>query len=581
MTALTIVFIAVLVLGANTLFWTVVGLSRLAVERLRLLMFGHREKTAFVGPGHRFGSADVAVLIPAHNEAAVLEESLRTASALVPLTSIHVVSDGSTDHTADIAAKFGVHVLELSPNRGKAGALVAAIERFKLERLFKVVLLLDADTRLSADYLATGLPLFDDAGVVAVAGRVRCLLDPPPRTAMGRFLVAYRSRVYAVTQLLVKYGQAARWANVVTIVPGFASMYRTDVLSRIDIAAPGLVIEDFNMTFEVHAKNLGRIVFHPNAAVAYTQDPDTARDYLNQIRRWTLGYWQTVRRHKLHLGRFWAALTAQVVELITSSVILLVILPSMLFAIYSDTLAHRFGNPTLMGLEMVGTLAPHYVAFGFLLPDLVLTVFAAIALRQSKLLLLAPLFPIMRIVDAYVCLRAIQPSKWRTHHSGHWVSPTRRKTPSHSLSAGTDHRSPHHWKGSQHAHRHHRRCRFHRQSPHRPPAHRRGPSHRAGRLLHRVAGQPRQGPGPPPLLPEGGVGAGPPHGHRDHRRGRPGLPPRRRRRCSTHHRTAAGEPAGQPARHRERAGGGARHTSHDGAGLHQRDLRQEHRRRPA
>ena len=55
-------------------------------------------------------------------------------------------------------------------------------------------------------------------------------------------------------------------------------MYRVDVLDQIDIAAPGLVIEDFNMTFEVHAKKLGRIAFRPDVAVAYTQDPDTWDD---------------------------------------------------------------------------------------------------------------------------------------------------------------------------------------------------------------------------------------------------------------------------------------------------------------
>jgi cellulose synthase/poly-beta-1,6-N-acetylglucosamine synthase-like glycosyltransferase len=217
-------------------------------------------------------------------------------------------------------------------------------------------------------------------------------------------------------------------------------MYRTDILNRIDIAAPGLVIEDFNMTFEVHAKRLGRIAFHPGTAVAFTQDPDTWRDYLNQIRRWTLGYWQTVRRHGLHIGRFWAALTLQIAELISSSVVLLLVLPSLMFAVYSETLAHRFGNPKLMGLEVIGTLAPRYVVFGFLLPDLTLTVFAAIALRRPGLMLLAPLFPLMRLIDAYVCLRAIPPSAWRANSSGRWISPTRRKASPHSM-AGR-HRPP-------------------------------------------------------------------------------------------------------------------------------------------
>jgi poly-beta-1,6-N-acetyl-D-glucosamine synthase len=422
---LAVVLLTVLILGVNTLFWTVIGIGR------RLMPGGRKASVA----GHRFENEDVAVLIPAHNEAAVLEESLRAVAALLPLSQIHVVSDGSRDSTADIAARFGVHVLELSPNRGKAGALVAGIEHFKLARRFKVVLLLDADTRLGPNYLNTGLSLFDDPAIVAVAGRVKCLWDPPPRTRMGRLLVSYRSRVYAVTQLLVKYGQAARWANVVSIVPGFASMYRTDILHHIDIAAPGLVIEDFNMTFEVHAKNLGRIAFHPDTAVAFTQDPDTWLDYVGQIRRWTRGYWQTVRRHGLlHIGRFWIALSLQVAELISSSVILLTMLPLILLATYSETLASRYGNPKVLGLEVIGTLAPHYVVFGFLLPDLALTVFAAFTLRRPGLLLLSPLFPFMRIVEAYVCLRAILPSAWRTHSSGRWISPTRRKTTSSSIS---------------------------------------------------------------------------------------------------------------------------------------------------
>jgi poly-beta-1,6-N-acetyl-D-glucosamine synthase len=429
---LTVAVIVVLVLGANTLFWSAVGTGRSLAGRLRWLRPGRRRMpTTELDTGHRFRSEDVAVLIPAHNEAEVLDSSVRAASALVPVSNIHVISDGSTDRTAAVAREAGVRVLELSPNRGKAGALLAGIGHFDLVRRFGVVLLLDADTRLATDYLKTGLPMFDDPEVVAVAGRVKCLLDPPPRTWMGRFLVSYRARLYAVVQLLIKYGQAARWANVVPIVPGFASMYRTDVLSRIDIAAPGLVIEDFNMTFEVHAKKLGRIAFRPDAAVAYTQDPDTWRDYVRQIRRWTVGYWQTVRLHGLHAGRFWVALSLQIAELISSSILRLLVLPLMLFTVYTDTLAGTYGNPEVMGHEIVGTLGAQYVLIGVLLPDVLLTMFAAVALRRPGLLLFAPLFPAMRLVEAYICLRSI-PTAWRTHSTGSWVSPTRRQAPSDS-----------------------------------------------------------------------------------------------------------------------------------------------------
>jgi len=115
-----------LLLGVNTLFWTAVGVARYLKEHLAYSMRRHHRATADPiegGPGP-VPPRDVAILIPAHNEAAVLEDSLRAASTLVPVSQIHLISDGSTDRTADIGREFGVQVLELSPNRGKAGALL-------------------------------------------------------------------------------------------------------------------------------------------------------------------------------------------------------------------------------------------------------------------------------------------------------------------------------------------------------------------------------------------------------------------------------------------------------------------------
>jgi poly-beta-1,6-N-acetyl-D-glucosamine synthase len=420
---LVTVVIGVLVLGPNTLFWSGVGTARWLNERRHRPHGRHRE--------HKFGIEDVAVLIPAHNEEAVLSDTLQAAARLVPRSNIHVVSDGSTDRTADIARAADAEVLALSPNRGKAGALLAGIWHFQLSRRFGVVLILDADTRLDPHYLTTGLPEFDDEDVVAVAGRARCLLSPPPRTRMGRFLVAYRARVYAVSQLLVKYGQAARCANVVPIVPGMASIYRADILEQIDVAAPDLVIEDFNMTFDVHAKKLGRIAFQPGVAEAYTQDPDTVRDYLSQIRRWSLGFWQTVRLHRLPVGRFSVALKAQITELVVGGIMQVLGLLFILWALYDYTLAHWFGHIAALGREFVNPLGLWFALVCVVLPDVLLTVFAAIALKRPSLLLFAPLFPVMRFVDAVVCLRTI-PMAWSSGSTGRWVSPERRQSPTAS-----------------------------------------------------------------------------------------------------------------------------------------------------
>ena len=196
MTALLLV----LVFGISTTFWSLVGVGR-ALDSVRRRHFAHHPRRRFAMPrslvrrprsaAHASPTerpraaprvagltpADVAVLVAAHNEELVIADTIRAASQLVDAGNIHIISDGSKDSTATVARSAGANVLQLSPNRGKAGALAAGIEHFDLCRRFEVVLLLDADTHLAPDYLATGLPLFDDPGVVAVAGRARTIDD--------------------------------------------------------------------------------------------------------------------------------------------------------------------------------------------------------------------------------------------------------------------------------------------------------------------------------------------------------------------------------------------------------------------
>jgi cellulose synthase/poly-beta-1,6-N-acetylglucosamine synthase-like glycosyltransferase len=410
------IVIAVLVVGVTTIHWSVAGLVRVVVHAVR--------RPAPV-PAGRLRPDDVAILVAAHNEELVVAATIRSAASAVPLSNVFVVSDGSTDGTAELATAAGATVLDLHPNRGKAGALAALIEEFELPHRFEVVLLLDADTQLSADYLTSGLPLFDDPEVVAVAGRAMTLPDPRPPTFVGRVLVAYRERLYVAVQYLQKFGQAARHLNAVAIVPGFASMYRTRVLGDTDIAAPGLAIEDYNMTFEVHAKRLGRIAFNPGAARALTQDPDSIREYMRQVRRWSLGFWQTVRRHGLRLGRFWAVLALFILELVTSSVFLLAVLPLLLVSV-AATLLHGAGvDPTGISTAIAGVLPPWVIVAGTLVPDFVLTGYAAAVTRRPGYLLLGVFFPFLRMLDAALCLRALADAL-RRRTDGRWTSPARR-----------------------------------------------------------------------------------------------------------------------------------------------------------
>ncbi|MCS5718503.1 glycosyltransferase family 2 protein [Herbiconiux sp. CPCC 205763] len=417
---ISFLIVLVLVLGVNTILWTTVGGMRVVAARMR------RKDTVPVrlragGPARE----EVAILIAAHNEEVVIGNTIASLAEFGHDINVFVVSDGSTDDTAVIARAHGATVLELSPNRGKAGALVEAIKQFGIAERFEVLLLLDADTHLTADYFESGLGEFADPSVVAVAGRASTLFVPRSPTFFGRLLVAYRERVYIAMQYLFKFGQAARYVNAVPIVPGFASMYRTRILADIDIAAQGLKIEDYNMTFEVHAKRLGRIAFHPNAAIALTQDPDTLFDYVKQVQRWNLGFWQTVGRHRFRLRTFWLALTLFIAELVLASVVLILLIPAVLISTGAATLDDLGLDPSGYADDISGILPPLALVLGVVIPDYLLSVLAAVVSKRPIYLAYGFFFPFFRIVDALLCMVALFEAVF-SRSTGSWKSPSRR-----------------------------------------------------------------------------------------------------------------------------------------------------------
>jgi cellulose synthase/poly-beta-1,6-N-acetylglucosamine synthase-like glycosyltransferase len=429
---LGLLMVALLMFGWSTLFWGAIGFGRTLRGASRRDHKQPSHTDAAVRPHPH--QDEVAILMAAHNEQAVIGAAVRSACELVRPDQVFVVSDGSSDDTVEIVRRCGANVLDLQPNRGKAGALSAAVQQFDLAHRAKVVVILDADTELSENYLETGLALFADPRVVVVAGRATTQWHPAGLSLIGRALVAHRERIYVCLQWLVKYGQAASSFDAVTIAPGFASMYRSDVLAQLPIDPPGLVIEDFNMTFEIHLRKLGRIAFVPGVAVARTQDPDTLHDYRKQTRRWALGFWQTVRMHGLfHRGAFWPLLGVYCVELVLSSLVLL----GTWLVVLTDLVllgAHSvFGAPVVTHL---GPALPFLVA-ALLLPDLILTLIATTLARRMYLLAAAPAYPFLRVLDAWTCLRTLGGS-FRSGTSGQWQSPTRRAAPESPTSNSSD-----------------------------------------------------------------------------------------------------------------------------------------------
>lgn len=89
----------------------------------------------------------VACLIPAHNEAGRISDTIGAIRAAIQVHEIIVVDDGSTDSTAEEARAAGADkVVVLEKNLGKGGAM----NRGLLETSADILLLLDADLGPSA-----------------------------------------------------------------------------------------------------------------------------------------------------------------------------------------------------------------------------------------------------------------------------------------------------------------------------------------------------------------------------------------------------------------------------------------------
>src|SRR3989338_1572219 len=418
---LKVVISVIIIFGFSFTFWSLIGLLRFIIEfilkKINFSKNGNGAVITQVKPNlvdnYQPGIFEVAVVMAAHNEQSVINDSLEALEKIIPPHNVFVANDGSLDKTGEIARAYGANVLDIYPKRGKAGALAAALEHFNIYDQYKYVVFIDADTRLRADYLANGMPLFKDDKIAAVAGYARSQWK-------NNIFIAYRCRVWLIIQTFFRFGMSWKYTNVNMIVPGFASMYRTRVLRQINIAKQGLVIEDFNMTFELQKKKLGKIAHYPSIT-GYTQDPDTFKSYCHQIKRWNLGFWQTVKANGVWSSFFWLNLIIYLAEIILVGFVMLIFPIFILYFI----LAIIFNS---YGLITADKLAAAYVMLDWFLIlfifDYFYTIITAIVNRRPALPFYGPTMLFFRWLDAYYLFTGFFLT-YTTTSSGVWTPPKR------------------------------------------------------------------------------------------------------------------------------------------------------------
>ena len=235
----------------------------------------------------------MAVLIACKNGAATIGNAVRSA---VGEADVFVVSDGSTDDTAEQAREAGATVLARDVSVGKPEALRTGNREFGLSKRYDYIAVLDDDTILEEGYLGKlAAELDGDDGIAVASGRIDSIWEGAQR---WNPLVAMRAFMYWSYQVSIKRGQDA--LRVVNVICGANSLFRSALFAQLIERDAPYAIDDMYWVAEVVRGGHGRVAY-VHGARSWTIDPHRFTDWYRQTVRWSWGQFQSVRGHRLGL----------------------------------------------------------------------------------------------------------------------------------------------------------------------------------------------------------------------------------------------------------------------------------------
>jgi poly-beta-1,6 N-acetyl-D-glucosamine synthase len=232
----------------------------------------------------------VTILVPAYNEGAVIQGSIRSLLDLdYPRYEILVIDDGSKDDTYSKASAYegdhGRAVVRVitKPNGGKARALNTGIAAATSD----YILCMDGDSALHPATLRRAIRHFEDSAIGAVAGSVKVV----NRTNL---LSSLQALEYIEGLNMVRAAQG--FFRLVNIIPGPIGLFRKHALEKVGGYDHDTFAEDCDLTLKLLMQGW-QIQYEPGA-IAYTEAPEKLLDLLKQRYRWTRGILQAISKHK-------------------------------------------------------------------------------------------------------------------------------------------------------------------------------------------------------------------------------------------------------------------------------------------
>lgn len=327
LTCVNVFFVLYMVGYATFLFLAVViGSSELYRKRQQEILKNTLHKDYYI---------PVSIIVPAYNEEVTVVETVKSLLSLeYTLYEIIVVDDGSKDNTSKklieafemlpirrpiqrrISCKPDEFVYETTVGRipitlirkkngGKADALNMGINASK----YPYFICMDADSALQHDSLSKIVrPVIEERNVVAVGGAVR----PSNGVEIERgYVKSYHlpSNILACMQTL-EYDRSFLASRILfdkfngsMIISGAFGLFKKDVV----IASGGYdssnLGEDMELVVKLHEycvmNSIPYKIRYATDAICWSQVPERLQDMCRQRRRWHLGLFQSMWKHRI------------------------------------------------------------------------------------------------------------------------------------------------------------------------------------------------------------------------------------------------------------------------------------------
>ena len=319
-------FIAYLIGYSTFLFLSVI------VGSLDLYKHHRQEQFKSILPSDYY--VPISIIVPAYNEEITVVDTVRSLLTLeYRAYEIIVVDDGSKDRTSEVLAKaFDMHLVHRpirrqvdcqreeyvyetraqkvpltlirKKNGGKADTLNMGINAAN----FPYFICMDADSVLQYDSLRRIVqPVLADGNVVAVGGIVRISNDVDlengrvkryrlPRNILAFMQVLEYDRSFLASRILFDR------FNGSLIISGAFGLFKKSTVIAVGGYDRKTLGEDMELVVKLHeyctSNSIPYSIRYASDAICWTQAPERMRDLCKQRRRWHLGLFQSMYKHR-------------------------------------------------------------------------------------------------------------------------------------------------------------------------------------------------------------------------------------------------------------------------------------------